>query len=159
MDYYSFNQDKHGYNNMLVIIDRLSKQAITIPCYKTIDAREQARLYLMYVYRYYGPPTIILSDRGLQFISSFWKEFNSILDTDIKLSTADYPQTDRQTEIYNQYLQKCLWLFVSYYQDDWSEYLPMMDYMQLMLPYLSLGDLPLFEVLYGHALYTFWSWK
>jgi hypothetical protein len=64
MDYYSFNQDKHRYDNVLVIIDRLSKQAITIPCYKTIDAYEQARLYLMHVYRYYGLPTTILSDRG-----------------------------------------------------------------------------------------------
>jgi hypothetical protein len=159
MDYCSFNQDKHGYDNILVIIDRLSKQAITIPCYKTIDICEQARLYLMYVYRYYGPPTTILLDRGLQFISSFWKEFNSILGTDIKLSTVDHLQTDGQTEIYNQYLQKRLRPFVSYYQDDWSEYLPMMDYVQLMLLYSSLGDLLLFEVLYDHAPCTPWSWK
>jgi transposase InsO family protein len=159
MDYCSFNQDKHGYDNILVIIDHLSKQAITIPCHKTIAAREQARLYLMHVYRYYGPPTTILSDRGPQFISSFWKEFNSILGTDIKLSTADHPQTDSQTEIYNQYLQKRLRPFVSYYQDDWSEYLPMMDYAQLTLPHSSLGDLPPFEVLYGYAPRTPWSWK
>jgi transposase InsO family protein len=159
MDYCSFNQDKYGYDNILVIIDRLSKQAITIPCYKTIDAREQARLYLMHVYRYYGPLTTMLSDRGPQFISSFWKEFNSILGTDIKLSTVNHLQTDGQTEIYNQYLQKCLRPFVSYYQDDWSEYLPMMDYAQLMFPYLSFGDLPPFEVLYGHTPCTPWSWK
>jgi hypothetical protein len=83
MDYCSFNKDKHGYNNVLVIIDRLSKQAITIPCYKTTDTREQAKLYLSYVYRYYGPPTTILSDCGPQFISSFWKEFNNILGTEL----------------------------------------------------------------------------
>jgi transposase InsO family protein len=159
IDYYSFNQNKHRYNNILVIIDRLSKQAITIPYYKTINAREQARLYLMHIYRYYGPPTTILSDRSPQFISSFWKEFNSILGTDIKLSTTDHPQTDSQTEIYNQYLQKCLQPFISYYQDDWSEYFPMMDYIQLTLPHSSLGDLPPFEVLYGHAPHTPWSWK
>jgi hypothetical protein len=34
-----------------------------------------------------------------------------------------------------------------------------MDYMQLTLPYSSLGDLPPFEVLYGHAPRTLWSWK
>jgi hypothetical protein len=159
MDYCSFNKDKHGFDNVLVIIDRLSKQAITIPCHKTIDAREQAKLYLTHVYRYYGPPTTMLSDRGPQFISSFWKEFNNILGTDVKLSTADHPQTDGQTEIYNRYLQKRLRPFISYYQDDWSEYLPMMDYAQLTLPHSSLGDLPPFEVLYGYAPRAPWTWQ
>jgi hypothetical protein len=72
MDYYSFNKDKHRYNNILVIIDRLSKQAIIIPCYKSIIVREQAKLYLTYVYRYYSALTTMLSDRGPQFVSSFW---------------------------------------------------------------------------------------
>jgi hypothetical protein len=62
MDYYSFNKDKYGFDNILVIIDRLSKQAITIPYYKTIDTYEQAKLYLIYIYQYYSLPTIILSD-------------------------------------------------------------------------------------------------
>lgn len=159
MDYCSFNKDKHGFDNILVIIDRLSKQAITIPCHKTITAREQAQLYLSHVYRYYGPPTTMLSDRGPQFISSFWREFNDILGTKVKLSTADHPQTDGQTEIYNQYLQKRLRPFVSYYQDDWSEFLPMMDYAQLTLPHASLGELPPFEVLYGYSPRTPWTWK
>jgi transposase InsO family protein len=159
MDYCSFNKDKHGYDNVLVIIDRLSKQAITIPCHKSITAREQAKLYLTHVYRYYGAPTTMLSDRGPQFVSSFWQEFNDILGTKIKLSTADHPQTDGQTEIYNQYLQQRLRPFVSYYQDDWSEFLPMMDYAQLTLPHTSLGDLPPFEVLYGYAPRAPWDWK
>jgi transposase InsO family protein len=159
MDYYSFNIDKHEYDNVLVIIDRLSKQAITIPCYKTIIAREQAKLYLSHIYRYYGLPTIMLSDRGPQFISSFWQEFNSLLGTKVKLSTTDHPQTDGQTEIYNQYLQKHLQPFVSYYQDDWSEFLPMMDYAQLTLPHSSLGDIPPYEVLYGRAPRVIWTWR
>ncbi|KAM3065105.1 hypothetical protein ACMFMG_012250 [Clarireedia jacksonii] len=159
MDYCSFNKDKHGYDNVLVIIDRLSKQAITILCHKTVTARDQAKLYISYVYRYYGPPATMLSDRGPQFISSFWTEFNDILGTKVKLSTADHPQTDGQTEVYNQYLQKRLRPFVNYYQDDWSEFLPMMDYAQLTLPHSSLGDLPPFEVLYGYAPRATWDWK
>jgi hypothetical protein len=69
----------------------------------------------------------------------------------MKLSTTDHLQTDGQIEIYNRYLQKRLRPFVSYYQDNWSEYLPIMDYTQLILPYSSLGDLPPFKVLYGYA--------
>ena len=159
MDYCSFNKDKHGYDNVLVIIDRLTKQAISIPCHKTIDARAQAQLYLYHIYRYYGPPDTMVSDRGPQFISQFWKEFNQILGTDLKYSTAHHPQTDGQTEIYNQYLQQRLRPFISYYQDDWSEFLPMMDYAQLTLPHDSLGGLTPYETLYGYAPKRAWEWK
>lgn len=101
MDYCSFNVDKHGYDNVLVFIDRLSKQAISVPCHKTVTATQMARLYIYHVYRYFGPPETMLSDRGPQFISAFWDEFNKILGTKIVLSLAYHPKTDGQTEIYN----------------------------------------------------------
>ncbi|QSZ30763.1 hypothetical protein DSL72_000321 [Monilinia vaccinii-corymbosi] len=108
MDYCSFNKHKHGYDNVLIIVDRLTKQAIFIPCHKEVDSCEQARLYLYHVYRYYNALRTIVSNRGLQFISDFWQEFNRLLNTDIKLSTVYHFQTDSQTEIYNQYLQQQL---------------------------------------------------
>jgi transposase InsO family protein len=159
MDYCSFNKDKYGFDNVLVIIDRFSKQAISIPCKKSISSREQAFLYIYHIYRYFGPPLTMLSDRGPQFISSFWQEFNSILGTKIKLSTADHPQTDGQTEIYNQYLQKRLRPFVNFYQDNWSDLLPMMDYAQLTLPHESLGGITPFEVVHGYPPRTTWDWN
>lgn len=159
MDFCSFNKDKHGFDNVLVIIDRFSKQAISIPCLKSVDARQLAQLYIYHVYRYFGPPLSMISDRGPQFISRFWTQFNSILGTKRKLSTADHPQTDGQTEIYNQYLQRRLRPFVSYYQDDWSEFLPIMDYAQLTLPHDSLGGLSPYEVVHGYPPRSSWDWK
>lgn len=159
MDYCSFNKDKYGYDNVFVIIDRFSKQAISIPCKKAIDSITAAKLYIYHIYRYFGPPLSIISDRGSQFISSFWKEFQKILGTNTSYSTTDHPQTDGQTEIYNQYLQKRLRPFVSYYQDNWSELLPMMDYAQLILPHDSLGGISPFEVVHGYPPRTSWDWK
>jgi len=46
MDFKDFPKDKAGYNQILVIIDRLTKQAITIPCHKTITARGIAELFI-----------------------------------------------------------------------------------------------------------------
>lgn len=159
MDYCSFNKDKHGYNNILVIIDRFSKQAITIPCKNTITTKEMAQLYIYHIYRYFGPPLTMLSDRGSVFISAFWKEFNTILGTQIKLSSTDHPQTDGQTEIYNQYLTQRLRPFVDYYQTNWSDLLPMMDYAQLTLPHDSLGGLTPFEVVHGFPPRDLWDWR
>jgi hypothetical protein len=159
MDFCSFPKDKSGYDNVFVVVDRLSKQAISVPCYKTVIAEEVARLYICHVYRYYGAAESIVSDRGGQFISAFWKEFNRILGTQLKLSTAHHPQTDGQTEIMNQYLEQRLRPFVSYYQDNWAELLPMIDYAQLTLPHESLGQMSPFEVLYGYPARTSFDWN
>jgi len=35
-------KDKASYDNMFVVIDCLSKQAVSIPCHKTIMAKEMA---------------------------------------------------------------------------------------------------------------------
>ncbi|ESZ89752.1 hypothetical protein SBOR_9865 [Sclerotinia borealis F-4128] len=114
---------------------------------------------MYHIYRYYGSPTSILSDRGTQFVNKFWKELSTILGITLVHSSTDHPQTDGQTEIYNQYLQRRLRPYVSYYQDDWSRFLPFMDYAQLTLPHDSLGQMTPFEVLYGYPPRVEWDWK
>jgi transposase InsO family protein len=91
MDFVSFNKDKHGYDNVLVVIDRLSKESVFIPCYKTTTAEEMASLFIYHIWRYFGPPDSIISDRGPQFISDFWAEFCRLLGIQLKLLTAYYP--------------------------------------------------------------------
>jgi len=71
MDFKSIPKDKAGYDNVFVVIDRLSKQAVSIPCHKTITAEEMAWLYIVFIYRYFGPLVSIISDRGPQFVSKF----------------------------------------------------------------------------------------
>ena len=48
---------------------------------------------------------------------------------------------------------------MNYYQDDWSEFLPIMDYAQLTLPHDSLGGISPFEVVHGYTPRTTWDWK
>jgi transposase InsO family protein len=158
MDFKSAPKDKHGYDTLFVTIDRLSKQSVSVPCYKTITAEQMAQLYIDRVYRYYGAPDSIISDRGPQFVSAFWKAFCLILGTQRKLATAAHVQTDGQTEIMNQYIDQRLRPFVNYYQDNWSELLPMIDYAQLTLPHSSLGMMSPFEVLYGYPPRTSFDW-
>ncbi|MGH6649449.1 DDE-type integrase/transposase/recombinase [Aquabacterium sp.] len=159
MDFKSAPKDKKGFDNIYVVIDRLSKQAVSIPCHKEVTAEGMARLFIRHVYSYFGPPDSIVSDRGPQFISQFWREFCRILGVKIRLSTANHPQTDGQTEIMNEYNDQRLRPFVSYYQDNWSDLLPLMDYAQLTLPHSSLGMLSPFEVLYGYTPRTSFDWK
>ena len=39
-------KDRKGYNNVFVIVDRLSKKPILVPYYKTISAKSLAELYI-----------------------------------------------------------------------------------------------------------------
>jgi hypothetical protein len=50
MDFKEFLKDKHSYNAILVIIDRLGKDLIIVPYYKTIDARGLATLFIKWIY-------------------------------------------------------------------------------------------------------------
>ena len=59
-----------------------------------MSAPAVARLFLDYVWKLHGLPETIISDRGRQFVSVFWKELTTRLRVKALLSTAHYPQTD-----------------------------------------------------------------
>jgi len=71
MDFYVLPTDHNGYDIAIILVDRFGKCPFLISCYKNIDAKEVAWLYIHYVYWIYGPPDTIISDRGPQFISAF----------------------------------------------------------------------------------------
>ena len=58
----------------------------------------------------------------------------------------------------NQYLDQRLRPFIAYYQDNWSEMLPMIDYAQLTLPHSSIQMAP-FELLHGRLPRTSFDWN
>ena len=91
VDFKEMPPDKEGMNIVCVFIDRLGKRPISIPCNKSVDTRTLAQLYLVHVYKYYGPATTVVSDRGPQFVSAFWDEFCRLLGTKLKLSTIYHP--------------------------------------------------------------------
>jgi transposase InsO family protein len=89
-----------------------------------------------------GIPETIISDRGPQFISDFWNEFCTRIGTKLKLSTANHPQTDGQTEIVNQYFDQRLRPYINYYQDDWDDWVAIIDYQQASLWHETIGQSP-----------------
>jgi len=75
MVFYILPMDRNGYNMAMILVDRFGKRLFLISCYKNINAKEVARLYIYYIYRIYRPPDTIVSDCGPQFILTFWNEF------------------------------------------------------------------------------------
>ena len=59
-----------GFDSILVVVDQgLSKGVILMPCNKTITSEGTAKLLLEILYKRFGLPDKIISDRGPQFAS------------------------------------------------------------------------------------------
>ena len=69
-------------------------------------------------------PASIVSDRGSNWDSKFWRAFCEFAGTQQRLSTAYHPQTDGASERLNQEIQAYLRAYVAYSQRDWDSCLP-----------------------------------
>jgi hypothetical protein len=114
-----------AYTGIFVIVDRLTKMAIYLPCRKDVDSPELARMYFEEVICKHGVPSNIVTDRGSRFPSRFLNRVCSHLCIDHRLSTSFHPQTDGQTERQNQTMEQCLQAFATYEQDNWVDLLPL----------------------------------
>ena len=85
------------FDSIWVIVDRLTKSAHFIPVKVTYSADNLAKLYISEIVRLHGVPLSIISDRGTQFTSMFWKTLHAELGTRLDLSTAFHPQSDGQS--------------------------------------------------------------
>ena len=117
----------NGYTNIMVVIDRLTKMRHLIPL-KTLDTIEVAEAFVRHVFKLHGLPSTIISDRGSQFISLFWKTLCERLGIESRLSTAHHPETDGQTENANAIMEQYLRMYCSYLQDDWEKWLPLAEF-------------------------------
>ena len=69
-----------GFDSILVVVDQgLSKGVILLPCNKTITSQDTAKLLLENLYKRFGLPDKIISDRGPQFASKAFLELLELL--------------------------------------------------------------------------------
>src|SRR5882672_8313348 len=75
-----------------------------------------------------GLPKKIISDRDPHFTSAFFRELCRQLEVSQNLSTTYHPQTDRQSEKTNQHVETVLQIYCNYQQNDWAQWLPIVQY-------------------------------
>lgn len=110
--------------HMLVIVDRLGKGPLFIPC-EDLEGETLARKFIKYYLPHHLLPSAVTSDRGEQFVKGIWRHICKTLKIKQRLSTAYHPETDGGNERMNQVIEEYLRHFCNYYQDDWDSYLPM----------------------------------
>ena len=77
---------------------RLTESAHFIPVKFIYTTEDYSGIYINNMVSLHEIPLSIISDRGSQFTSPFWKAYQTGLGTQVKLSTAFHPQTDGQAE-------------------------------------------------------------
>ena len=92
------------------------------------NANTLAQVFIDHIVKLHGVPSDIVSDRGTQFVSKFWKAFCSRLGVHLSFSSSFHPQSNGQTERTNQNLETYLRCFVSENQEEWSSYLPLAEF-------------------------------
>jgi Chromo (CHRromatin Organisation MOdifier) domain len=139
---------KKGNNMILVIVDRLTKMAHFIPTKHSITARGTAELFVQHVFVRHGLPDSIVSDRDPRFTANFWNALARILQVTLKMSTAEHPQTDGQTEATVKTIQKLLRPFCLE-QQDWEEIIPQLEFAYNDTPHATTHETP-FRLNHGY---------
>jgi len=115
-------------NVILNIVDHFSKMVVMIPMSITLTSPQLADLYKAKVFSFFGIPRKIVLDRGPQFASEFMCDICQILSIEQNLSTAYHPETNAQVGRMNHEVTQYLSMYVSYHQDDWTDWFPLAQF-------------------------------
>ena len=119
-----------GFDSILVMVDQgLTKGVILIACNKTITTEETGKLLLKNLYKRFGLPDKIISDRGPQFASKSFVELMKLLGITSTLSIAYHLQMDGTTERVNQEIEAYLSIYCTSHTEDWPSALHTMEFM------------------------------
>ncbi|MDV3201053.1 MAG: hypothetical protein Q8877_02475 [Sweet potato little leaf phytoplasma] len=148
MDFITGLPKSHGYEAILVVVDRLSKYSHFILLKHPYTAKTIAEIFTKEVIRLHGIPKAIVSDRDPIFVSNFWKEVFRLQGTQLKMSIAYHPQMEGQTEVVNRCLETFLRCFIADQPRNWVHWLHWAEYWYSTSFHQSTGTTP-FEAVYG----------
>ncbi len=141
----------NGYDSIMVVVDHgLTKGVILTPCKKSITAAETASLLLDHLYKRFGLPDKLISDRGPQFAAQVFQELTKLLGIKSTLTTAYHPQSDGSTERTNQEIEAYLSIFCSSQPDEWLKLLPTLEFTHNNRRHADRTQTP-FELMFGTA--------
>ncbi|KAI7961047.1 hypothetical protein MJO28_001536 [Puccinia striiformis f. sp. tritici] len=142
---------KDSFNSVLVVVNRFSKRARFLPCYKENTAMDIALLFWSSIINDVGCPKVIISHRNPKFTSEFWQNLFSLLGTKLSFSTAYHPQTDGLAERMIQTLEDMIRRYCAFglrfkdgegYTHDWVSLLPALEYAYNSSVHATTGKTP-----------------
>ena len=112
-----------GNKYLLVINDYATRYPLAFPL-PTNDAASVAKVMIERVFLEFGPPRVILSDRGTHFLNDLVHSITQLFMTRQVFSSGYRPQTAGITERMNQTLLDLLAMYGNRKQNDWDQLVP-----------------------------------
>lgn len=106
----------------------LTKGVILLPTTDTADSKDIAVLLHTHLFKRFGLPDKIISDRNPRFASKAFQELLKLLGIQSAMSTAYHPQTNRATELVNQEVKAYLAIYCAQFPEDWPLALPTLEF-------------------------------
>ena len=122
MDFITDMPESNGFDSILVVVDHgLTKGVILLPTNKTANHETITQLLLDNLYKRFGLPDLIISDRDPRFAARAFQELLKLLGITSKLTTAYHPQSDGTTEQFNQEIEAYISIFCTNNPETWSK--------------------------------------
>lgn len=144
MDFIEQLPASDSYTAILVVIDRLTKQAVFIPTTDKVTSEDLAQLFLVNVFSKHGVPSHVSSDRGSEFVSHFFRSLGTVLDMKLHYTSGHHPEANGQAEVTNQTLEQYLRFYTNYQQTNWASLLPLAEFAYNNAPHSAIGVSPFF---------------
>jgi len=145
IDFIFLGKSKEGKDSIMIIIDRLTKLVVLLPCHKTDSTEDSAKLFVKGWYtRGFGLPKTITSDRDPKFTSDLWQEIIKIVGIKQELTTARHQQANGQVEIQGRIAKRILRKYANYHQDNWEDMLPLVEFSMNNSDHSSTGYSPFY---------------
>jgi Integrase zinc binding domain/Integrase core domain len=120
---------EEGSDSILVVVDQgLSKGVILCPTTKTVTMDRIGDLLHKNLYKQFGLPDKIISDRGPQFAAKAFRAMLSRLGVNLVLSTAYHLQMDGTTEWVNQEIKVYLAIYCHSHPETWKKNLATLEF-------------------------------
>jgi len=140
---------KRGNDAIQVYVERLCKLKHFSAVKTTVSAGAIAQDFVHTVVRAHGVPERVISDRDPRFTATFYAELARLLGVNqLAMSTARHAKTDGQSEREIRTLITALRAYCNEHQDDWDDYLDMLELGFNSSIQASTQSSP-FELLYG----------
>ncbi|KAH0781018.1 hypothetical protein KY290_000616 [Solanum tuberosum] len=115
-------------DSIWVIVDRVTKSSRFLAVKTMNSAEDYAKIYINEIVRLNEVPLSIISNRGPQFTSHFWKSFQKGSSTHVNLSTTFHQQTYGKAEHTIQTLEDMLRACVINFKGSWDDHLPLTEF-------------------------------
>jgi Integrase zinc binding domain len=118
-----------GYDSILVVVDwGLLKVVILCPCAKMITWKGTATLLHDNLFKRFGLPDEMISDRDPRFAAHTFQRLLKLLNIKSNLTTAYHPQSDGATERVNQEIEAYLSIYCMSHPENWLHSLSTLEF-------------------------------